>query len=107
MAAASETMGGLLLALRLKTRLASFLIICIMLVAIIFQKWDQGTWGMLPAMGFLWVGLYSLVLGSGRFGLDIATDGGIRPDVTVQKTWEDLVKGVDTEVEAVMSLIEE
>lgn len=70
MAAASEAIGGLFLLLGLKTRVASFLIMCTMLVAIFFQKWDQGLWGMLPAMGFLWVALYSLVLGSGRFGLD-------------------------------------
>lgn len=68
--AASEAIGGLFLALGLKTRIASFLLICTMLVAMIFQKWDQGVWGMLPAMGFLWVSLYSFVLGSGRFGLD-------------------------------------
>ena len=70
MAAASETLGGLLLALGLKTRLASILIMCTMLVAIFFQKWDSGIWGMLPAFGFLWVSFYSLAMGSGRFGLD-------------------------------------
>ncbi len=66
----SEAVGGLLLALGLKTRIASFLIMCTMLVAIFFQKWGQGTWGMLPAMGFLWISIYNLYLGSGRFGLD-------------------------------------
>ncbi|MEO9871606.1 S41 family peptidase [Ekhidna sp.] len=70
MAAASETIGGLLLALGLKTRFASFLIMCTMLAAIIFQQWDNGLWNMLPAAGFLWVSTYSLVMGSGRFGLD-------------------------------------
>lgn len=70
LAAASETLGGLLLALGLKTRFASVMIASTMLVAILFQKWDQGLWGMLPAMGFLWVSLYSLAMGSGRFGLD-------------------------------------
>lgn len=70
MAAASETIGGLLLALGLKTRLASILIMCTMLVAIFFQKWDSGLWGMLPALGFLWVSFYSLAMGSGRFGID-------------------------------------
>lgn len=68
--AASEAIGGLFLALGLKTRVASFFIACTMMVAIFFQKWDQGVWGMLPAMGFLWVSLYGIVLGSGRFGLD-------------------------------------
>ncbi len=70
MGAASEAIGGVFLALGLKTRVASFLIVCTMLVAIFFQKWGDGLWGMLPALGFLWVGLYNLVLGSGKFGLD-------------------------------------
>lgn len=68
--AASEAIGGLFLALGLKTRVVSLCISCTMMVAIFFQQWDQGVWGMLPAMGFLWVSLYGIVLGSGRFGLD-------------------------------------
>ena len=70
MGAFSEAVGGLFLAFGLKTRIASFLILCTMLVAIFLQKWGQGTWGMLPAMGFLWISIYNLYLGSGRFGLD-------------------------------------
>ena len=70
MGAASEAIGGLFLMLGLKTRISSFLIICTMLVAIFFQKWSQGVWGMLPALGFLWVALYNFILGSGRFGID-------------------------------------
>ncbi len=70
MGAFSEAVGGLLMAIGLKTRIASFLIMCTMLVAIFMQKWGQGTWGMLPAMGFLWVSVYHLYLGSGRFGID-------------------------------------
>ena len=70
MGAFSEAVGGLFLAFGLKTRVAAFLICCTMLVAIFLQKWGQGTWGMLPAMGFLWVSMYNLYLGSGRFGLD-------------------------------------
>ena len=70
LAAASETFGGIMLALGLKTRLAAFMIMCTMLVAIFFQKWDSGVWGILPALGFLWVSLYSMVLGSGRLGID-------------------------------------
>lgn len=70
MGAFSEAVGGLLLAFGLKTRIAAFLILCTMLVAIFFQKWGQGTWGMLPAMGFLWIAMYHLYLGSGRFGVD-------------------------------------
>ena len=70
MGAFSEAVGGLFLAFGLQTRVASFLIMCTMLVAIFFQKWGQGVWGMLPAMGFLWVTIYHIYLGSGRFGLD-------------------------------------
>ena len=70
MGAASEAIGGLFLALGLGTRIASFLIICTMLVAIFFQKWGDGTWGMLPAMGFLWLGIYVLIIGSGKIGVD-------------------------------------
>lgn len=70
MGAASEAIGGVFLALGLQTRISAFLLSCTMLTAIFFQKWGGGTWGMLPAMGFLWVSVYSLVLGSGRVGLD-------------------------------------
>lgn len=70
MGAFSEAVGGLFLMLGLKTRIASFLIMCTMLVAIFMQKWNQGLWGMLPALGFLWVSIYNLFLGSGRFGID-------------------------------------
>ncbi|WP_297762890.1 DoxX family protein [uncultured Muriicola sp.] len=66
----SETIGGLMLVLGFKTRIAAFLIVCTMLVAIFLQQIDNGVWNMLPALGFLWVGLYSLINGSGRFGLD-------------------------------------
>jgi len=66
----AEAVGGLFLAFGFKTRVASFLILCTMLVAIFFQKWSQGTWAMLPAMSFLWVSIYNLYFGSGRFGID-------------------------------------
>ena len=68
--AASEAIGGLFLALGLQTRLFSFLIAYTMLVAIFLQKWDQGIWGKLPALGFLWIAIYGMVLGSGKFGID-------------------------------------
>ena len=74
MGAFSEAVGGLLLALGLNTRIASFLILCTMLVAVFAQKWDQGVWGMLPALGFLWVSIFYIVNGSGRFGLDYLID---------------------------------
>lgn len=70
MGAASEAIGGLLLAIGLQTRITGFFLGCTMLVAIFFQKWSNGLWEMLPAMGFLWISLYSIILGSGRFGLD-------------------------------------
>jgi putative oxidoreductase len=70
MAAFSEAVGGLFLALGIGTRLWAFLIMCTMLVAILCQKIDGPLWNMLPAIGFLWMSIYNLTLGSGRFGLD-------------------------------------
>lgn len=70
MGAFSEAVGGLLLLLGLGTRLAAFLVVCTMLVAVFMQQFSQGMWNMLPAAGFLWAALPALVLGSGRFGLD-------------------------------------
>lgn len=70
MGAFSEAVGGLFLAIGLQTRVASFLITCTMLVAIFIQQWGKGSWALLPAMGFLWVAIYTLYFGSGRFGLD-------------------------------------
>lgn len=70
MGAFSEAVGGLLLLLGLGTRVSALLISCTMLVAIFCQQLAQGMWNTLPAAGFLWVGLMTLVLGSGRFGLD-------------------------------------
>ncbi|MFT6810217.1 MAG: putative oxidoreductase [Saprospiraceae bacterium] len=70
MGAFSEAIGGIFLALGLQSRVAAFLIACTMLVAIIFQKGDQGLWAVLPALGFLWMSMYTLTLGSGRLGLD-------------------------------------
>lgn len=70
MAVASEAIGGLFLVFGLKTRVAAFLIGCTMLVAIFFQKSGEGIWNMLPAMGFLWISIYSIVLGSGKIGVD-------------------------------------
>lgn len=70
MAAASEAIGGLFLFFGFQTRVSAFLIMCTMLVAIFFQKWGEGVWNMLPAMGFLWMSMYALTLGSGKLGLD-------------------------------------
>jgi putative oxidoreductase len=70
MGAFSEAVGGLFLLLGLLTRPFAFLVICTMLVAIVCQQWSQGVWNTLPAAGIMWVALYNLILGSGRFGLD-------------------------------------
>ncbi|MBS1535511.1 MAG: DoxX family protein [Bacteroidetes bacterium] len=70
MGAFAEAVGGLALLLGFQTRLFSFLIVCTMLTAMFAQQFEAGLWNMLPAMGFLWVGLTHLALGSGRFGLD-------------------------------------
>jgi putative oxidoreductase len=70
MGAFAEGIGGILLLLGFQTRIASFLILCTMLVAIFAQQIHNGLWNCLAAMGFLWTALFYLVLGSGRFGLD-------------------------------------
>ncbi|WP_309641967.1 DoxX family protein [Flavobacterium sp.] len=70
MGAFSEAVGGLFLLFGLQTRVASFLIFCTMLVAIFMQQIQNGLWNCLPALGFLWVSLLTMVLGSGRFGID-------------------------------------
>ena len=70
MAAFSEAVGGVFLLLGLQTRFTSFLILCTMLGAIFLQQWQQGMWMMLPAMGFLWVSIFYLALGGGRFSVD-------------------------------------
>jgi putative oxidoreductase len=69
-AAFSEAVGGLFLLLGFQTRIASFLILATMFGAIFLQQINEGMWATLPALGFLWVSLYTLILGSGRFGID-------------------------------------
>ena len=60
--------------LGLGTRFWSFMIGSTMLTSIFFQKWEQfleqGPWAILPAMGFLWVSIYSFSYGSGKIGID-------------------------------------
>ena len=70
MGAFSEAVGGIFLLAGFQTRVFSFLVACTMLVAIFFQQFSNGTWSMLPAMGFLWVSIFGMVLGSGRLGID-------------------------------------
>jgi putative oxidoreductase len=66
----TESIGALFLIFGLATRFWGAMLVCTMGVAIFFQKWDNELWEKLPAMGFLWVAFQSVVLGSGRFGLD-------------------------------------
>ncbi|MBO6524810.1 MAG: DUF2807 domain-containing protein [Balneolaceae bacterium] len=70
MGAASEAIGGIFLLLGLQTRISGFLISSTMIVAIFLQQWGGPLWNMLPAMGFLWIGLYATIFGSGKFGID-------------------------------------
>lgn len=70
MGAFSEAVGGIFLVLGLHTRLFALLNLCTMLVAALLQQSGGEIWNMLPALGFAWVMLYLLVLGSGRFGID-------------------------------------
>lgn len=70
MGAFSEAVGSLFLLFGFQTRIASFLIVATMLVAIFLQHAGKDLWMQLPAMGFLWIAMFYLILGSGRFGLD-------------------------------------
>ena len=70
MAAFSEAVGGILWMLGFNTRITSFLIFCTMFVAVFFQHANNGMWNMLPGLGFFWLGMIYMVLGSGRFGVD-------------------------------------
>ncbi len=81
MAAFSEAVGGVFLLIGFNTRLSSFLITVTMLVAIFAQQWNNGLWNMLAAMGFLWVAMYCLVFGSGKFGLDNLLDKKLKRSV--------------------------
>lgn len=70
MAGFSEAVGGLLLVIGLQTRVSGFLLCMTMLGAIFLQQINQGMWNCLPAMGFLWVSIYAMVMGSGRIGVN-------------------------------------
>ena len=70
MAAFAEAVGGVAWVLGLQTRLFSFLIFCTMLVVVFVHQIQYGLWNMLPGMGIMWIALISMVLGSGRFGID-------------------------------------
>ena len=70
MGAFAEGVGGIAWLLGWQTRFFSVLIGATMVVAALFQQFDNGLWNMLPALGFLWLSLFYGILGSGRFGLD-------------------------------------
>lgn len=70
MGAFSEGIGGLAWIAGFQTRIFSVLISCTMLVAAFVQHAGQDVWQQLPAIGFLWVGVFTLVLGGGRFSAD-------------------------------------
>jgi putative oxidoreductase len=66
----SEVVGAAMMVFGFGTRIAGCMIASTMLVAIFLQKSNSEVWEKLPAMGFLWVSLFAIVLGSGRFGID-------------------------------------
>jgi len=73
--AASEAIGGLFIAIGLGTRFWGLLLSITMLTAIFFQKWPDAmeygsSWPLLPAIGFLWISIYSIIHGSGKYGID-------------------------------------
>ncbi|WP_294297376.1 DoxX family protein [uncultured Chryseobacterium sp.] len=70
MGAFSEGIGGLMLILGFQTRIMSFLIFCTMGVAAFCQHGQEGLWNMLPALAFLFVSVFTMILGSGRIGID-------------------------------------
>lgn len=70
MAAFSEAIGGCALVLGFQTRLFSFLILCTMLVVVFIHQMQNGLWNMLPGMGIMFISIFGMVIGSGRFGID-------------------------------------
>lgn len=70
LAAFSEAVGGIALAIGFASRLFALLLLATMLGAMFLQQWKQGLWNMLPALGFSWFAWYTLVLGAGRISVD-------------------------------------
>jgi putative oxidoreductase len=70
MGAFAEGIGGLAWMLGMFTRPFSFLLMCTMAVAAFVQHAHEELWQQLPAIGFMWVALFGLVLGSGCVGVD-------------------------------------
>lgn len=70
MAACSEAVGGIFWMIGFNTRITSFLIFCTMFVAVFIQHGHGEMWNKLPGLGFMWLSLVYMIIGSGRFGLD-------------------------------------
>jgi putative oxidoreductase len=70
MAGFSEAVGGLAWILGFQTRIFSFLIFVTMTVAAVCQQMQDGMWNMMPAIGFIWISIFYMVIGSGRLGID-------------------------------------
>ncbi len=66
----AEGVGGVALLFGLFARPFAFLVMCTMLTAIFMQQWQAGYWNMLPASGFVWFSMFTMVLGAGRFSVD-------------------------------------
>ncbi|RTZ02122.1 DoxX family protein [Flavobacterium sp. RSP49] len=66
----AEAISGLLLLSEYQTRIASFLIMCAMLVATFIRQINNGVWNCIATMGFLQIAMFCLILGSGRFDID-------------------------------------
>lgn len=79
----AETFGGAMLVMVLLTRFAGSMVMITMLVTIFFQKWGGEVWEMLPVMGFLWISICAVVMGSGRIGIDhlIIKNGLLKTDL--------------------------
>lgn len=66
----SEVIASFLLALGFATRPMALLVMITMFVAAFVQKANAPLWERLPSLFFFLNAYFSLVLGSGRFGLD-------------------------------------
>lgn len=70
MAAFAEGVGGLAWMLGFQTRFFSFLILCTMIVIVFIHQFKYGLWNMMPGMGIMWIALITLIMGSGKLGID-------------------------------------
>ncbi len=64
-----EAFGGILLIIGLNTRMTSFFVFLVMVMAIFFRSWD-GSWSVFPIFIFFCTSLFLMGFGSGKFGLD-------------------------------------